>query len=1077
MEKVISISHDDSDEPPRKRTRRIARKCLADEQLHKPHGAKIVGVQGRPEDSKSEDDPEVSITGSCEGKKRRRGRPVQLQHPDTTPKHVTSGDPKTAAQYNSEGLAVLDKTTARTFRADVKESSTDTDVTVTPVRKSSRQRPPHLFLDRKRDLKSSLVVTPAGDESENVQHTISSSLKNKDTNVGMVNASDNLSSKKLPKNKKVKKNMSIGTKDNENSNLNINISATNAKHLNKTRHSLGASVCPESDSRMQPVVVLTPLHLDGKFLKLCAADVSQKPSKSGTKAIYTEKCKKSTKTMKSIDGLAIKASESQEPSLGKIGPTPVKKNIDVSRKPHLPLSESPKPQSVSTVDEEMRSFGFSSSVQSVTFASETQSQSDVYFDAECMDGACVLKIVLPEVLNEEATISNSSASERVNDSSSVELASASITDKDSSFGIDSTQKVTTEKLLLPASDLVPEDKIEEKVPVIASETDLGDELSVKQEAPETKKDETGVKTVPIDWQATQCTICYKPFRNLKSFLLHLLRTPCGKPENYAQLPGNLGEQLDEAQSSVKEATCPLCAMTFAGIAPARAHYLSGVCMRVHTPTVSDIHVDGINYDSNTKKYLCPACGFQGKSHALTAIHYCRMHAEKTLPCKICGRKYAHERLLQEHTIKIHQSAPTPNVNCDQCGKTVKARYLKYHINTMHNPNYKPLSRRQDQPMLCPEDDCTFQSHFKSEMYRHRKRVHEKHQKICEDCGRTFALQADLTRHRRERHQSTTAGRVECPQCKKRMLPRNLSCHIRQVHQGERRYACSICGMLFQTQYVLRCHEDTHKAPGERKMKYLCTYCGRGFRNRTVYTDHLNVHTGARPYSCTMCNKTFRLKNVMQRHLDTHSSNNRHSCDVCSLTFATAHNLYQHRRRHCDSTYTCMCGAVYQNFKSLRLHRSQCLSWTTSKVETPPSTQPQSVTMATVEEAMLFLQGSSLVQENGETMVVVETPEGSSSDEVLNLISPHMLQSGEVVQQEVRDQVTILNLDSHQAMVQEADGEHVASEAAAAGESLDRFLCGYCQELFLNFDAVQDHMMLVHAQDTAIVQVETEMDVA
>ena len=567
-----------------------------------------------------------------------------------------------------------------------------------------------------------------------------------------------------------------------------------------------------------------------------------------------------------------------------------------------------------------------------------------------------------------------------------------------------------------------------------SESDVNTEGEVVQ-----IKEETDV---PLDWQATQCTVCYKPFRNLKQFYTHLLQVSCGLPANYSKLPEGLGTKLDDARAQVQKPKCPLCSADFKGIAPARAHFLCRLCERTRMPAKVRLHAEGLRYCTESKLYECPLCKFKAKTYHKTALHHYRVHAEKTIKCPQCERLYGHDILLQKHIKLTHQSGPTALSICDYCGAEMKASYLKQHINTKHNPNYKPTSRRRDEEIFCPVEGCKYRTHYASEMYRHRRRAHEPHTKICEDCGKTFALQMDLNRHRRDHHDEAGTSRVNCPQCSKPILNRNLPHHIRTVHEGVRRYMCKICGKSFHTAHVLSCHEDTHKAPQDRITKYLCPHCGKGFRNRTLYTDHLNIHTGARPYSCGECGKTFRLKVVLRRHEEMHRSS-QHPCDVCGMVFNSVRNLYQHRRRHRDaSTYSCLCGAIYQNFKSLRIHRQECEAWLMRK-----EGHQSEAAMATVEETMLLLQGNTVLQQDGQTMLVVETPEGGTAEEILNIITPQQMSAPQVEY--------------------EMSGESVEMEGsseAANMEGQNQYLCGYCQTLFVTFDEAQAHMMEEHIQE-------------
>ncbi len=44
---------------------------------------------------------------------------------------------------------------------------------------------------------------------------------------------------------------------------------------------------------------------------------------------------------------------------------------------------------------------------------------------------------------------------------------------------------------------------------------------------------------------------------------------------------------------------------------------------------------------------------------------------------------------------------------------------------------------------------------------------------------------------------------------------------------------------------------------------------QGFLNKVSFEEHVNKHTGLRPYKCEICEKSYRHKSVFQRHMDSH----------------------------------------------------------------------------------------------------------------------------------------------------------------------------------------------------------------
>ncbi|OQR84444.1 hypothetical protein ACHHYP_13377 [Achlya hypogyna] len=89
---------------------------------------------------------------------------------------------------------------------------------------------------------------------------------------------------------------------------------------------------------------------------------------------------------------------------------------------------------------------------------------------------------------------------------------------------------------------------------------------------------------------------------------------------------------------------------------------------------------------------------------------------------------------------------------------------------------------------------------------------------------------------------------------------------------ERRFGCHIpgCGKRFKRKFTLQEHLNTHT--GARP--YVCDYegCQRCFSTHGNLNRHKFIHTGEKPFGCTTCLKRFCTKEKLVRHVKTHTNN-------------------------------------------------------------------------------------------------------------------------------------------------------------------------------------------------------------
>ncbi|XP_057689282.1 zinc finger protein 79 [Corythoichthys intestinalis] len=106
--------------------------------------------------------------------------------------------------------------------------------------------------------------------------------------------------------------------------------------------------------------------------------------------------------------------------------------------------------------------------------------------------------------------------------------------------------------------------------------------------------------------------------------------------------------------------------------------------------------------------------------------------------------------------------------------------------------------------------------------------------------------------------------------------------------------------------------------------HVCSVCGLRLPSNFKLQDHMNLHTGARPYCCAECGKRFSQIHNYRAHLRTHgqSKAERPHCRICLVSFASHESLEHHLlSKHLeDKFYECdLCKRVFTTLKACEHH--------------------------------------------------------------------------------------------------------------------------------------------------------------
>ncbi|XP_024938889.1 zinc finger protein 157 isoform X3 [Cephus cinctus] len=288
--------------------------------------------------------------------------------------------------------------------------------------------------------------------------------------------------------------------------------------------------------------------------------------------------------------------------------------------------------------------------------------------------------------------------------------------------------------------------------------------------------------------------------------------------------------------------------------------------------------------------------------------YTRMRSLKTLEKERLEQSFEEKinsqvYLLQEYNNEILDSnATSKSYECDICGKCFSRKHLlKYHLNEHEDteqtnlPDEIELLERAKQT-ICERvsykcNTCEKVILTKRGFLRHIRIHLDKRPCKCEHCGKCYRIEQDLARHIRDVHEGLK--RYVCDICNRPFANKGARDDHRRIHTGERPFACEHCPKTFRTLNSIYIHNRTHTNYKPHK----CPHCDKHFRCRQRLNNHLTTHTGVKAFSCEICGKLFSVKGEVMRHRATHNQDKPYVCTSCGLKFGQKRYLRTHIKQH------------------------------------------------------------------------------------------------------------------------------------------------------------------------------------
>lgn len=316
--------------------------------------------------------------------------------------------------------------------------------------------------------------------------------------------------------------------------------------------------------------------------------------------------------------------------------------------------------------------------------------------------------------------------------------------------------------------------------------------------------------------------------------------------------------------------------------------------------------------SDVKDFSCADCGKMFKSKALLDRHV-YVHVKKPYKCTICLKLFRYMRSRDYHMNTVHTDEL--NYHCSHCQKAFKTKtYLSTHL-LVHS------DVRDFCCSICEKrfkSKCSLTVHFKihtglkihqcslcsqsfrtaSHRHRHMETVHSDERNYhCPHCSHSCNLKSNLAKHIRLLHGPLEQRkRFKCDECDKSFFGISALRDHKHFHRsgGQKCFVCGICNMEYDTRDALRSHvKRNHDEAGTKFKWHYCNICQGRFVSPGLLKQHMNRHSGNKPFECEVCHKTFHCLSNLTNHKVMHSGVKKFQCEICKHTFTKKNSLTKH----------------------------------------------------------------------------------------------------------------------------------------------------------------------------------------
>ena len=252
-----------------------------------------------------------------------------------------------------------------------------------------------------------------------------------------------------------------------------------------------------------------------------------------------------------------------------------------------------------------------------------------------------------------------------------------------------------------------------------------------------------------------------------------------------------------------------------------------------------------------------------------------------LLCPDCPKEFINKSKLADHLRRHDMKSST----CEQCGKNIKIKNMKGHLETHTMPG---------ETLSC--NKCDYSTPHER-MFKYHMQTHSGIKYTCDECGKSFNHRNTVIAHKADQH----SGKLYmCDEC-------DFTCkghrHRLETHKLMKHGSTSASIIEFEEQHTkaLLNHKlvTTHKKStgklGRDQDGVRFTCCEEGCTFSSNHKQSLKLHTNSKhlgiKYKCDICDYTSgQLSNVKKHTIVKH---NAFSCAMCSFKCLDSEKMQSH----------------------------------------------------------------------------------------------------------------------------------------------------------------------------------------